>query len=140
MKKAVLIDSNSLMNRAFYAIQKPMITRKGTHTKAVYGFISMLNKILQDFKPDYIACAFDLKAKTFRHKKYPDYKAKRHPTPEDLLSQFPIIKDILNLMNIKIMEQEGYEADDILGTLAKKFEAEKISSYIITGDRDLTRV
>ncbi|MDR2458434.1 MAG: DNA polymerase I [Clostridiales Family XIII bacterium] len=140
MKKAILIDSNSLINRAFYAIRKPMITRTGIHTKAVYGFISMLNKILKDFEPDYIACAFDLKAKTFRHKKYADYKAKRKPAPEDLISQFPIIKDILDLMNIKIVEEEAYEADDILGTIAKKFEREKILSYIVTGDKDLLQL
>ena len=132
MEKLVLIDGNSLINRAFYAM--PLLTTKdGKYTNGVYGFMTMFIKTLSELKPDYAAVAFDLKAPTFRHKLYDGYKATRHPMPEELRPQIPLLKEVLSLMNIRIVEKEGYEADDIIGTLAKKTD---VSTVIITGDRD----
>ena len=132
MEKLVLIDGNSLLNRAFYAT--PLFTTKnGTPTNGVFGFVKLILKIISDKKPTHFAVAFDLHAPTFRHKIYTEYKAGRRPMPDELAVQFPILKDVLRIMNIKICEMEGYEADDILGTLAKKF---RIPTYIYTGDRD----
>ena len=120
MKKLVGIDGNSIMNRAFYGIMnsKLLMTSDGVYTNAIFGFLSILNKLIADESPDYICVAFDLKAPTFRHEKYEGYKATRKGMPDELRVQMPIIKDILRAMNIKILEMEGYEADDILGTLA----------------------
>lgn len=132
----VVIDGNSLINRAYYAMQRPMITKEGLYTQGVYGFLNMLNKILKDYEPSHIAVAFDLKAPTFRHKEYEQYKAGRKKMPIELAMQLPILKDILNAMNINIFELEGYEADDIIGTIAKKAEIEGIDPLIITGDKD----
>lgn len=132
MEKLILIDGNSLMNRAFYAT--PVFTTKdGTPTNGVFGFIKLVLKIINDKKPTHFAVAFDLHAPTFRHKKYADYKAGRKPMPEELAMQMPIIKEVLSLMQIKICELAGYEADDLLGTLSKQL---RIPSYIYTGDRD----
>lgn len=132
MDKLVLIDGNSLLNRAFYAT--PVFTTKnGTPTNAIFGFSKFLFKILQDVKPEYMVVAFDLKAPTFRHKMYDGYKATRKPMPEELAVQLEPLKNLLNAMNIAICQQEGVEADDILGTLSKKFD---VHSYVYTGDRD----
>ena len=132
MEKLVLIDGNSLINRAFYAM--PLLTTKdGKFTNGVFGFLTMFIKTLTEIKPDYAAVAFDLKAPTFRHKMYGDYKGTRKPMPEELRPQIPLLKEVLSLMNIKIVEKEGFEADDIIGTLAK---TNKIPTVIITGDRD----
>ncbi len=138
MKKLVGIDGNSIMNRAFYGIMgsKLLMTSDGVYTNAIYGFLSILNKLLVDENPDYICVAFDLKAPTFRHKKYEGYKATRKGMPDELRMQMPIIKDILRAMNIKILEMEGYEADDILGTLAKYGEENEMQVLLLTGDRD----
>ena len=138
MKKLVAIDGNSIMNRAFYGIMnsKLLMTSDGTYTNAIFGFLSILLKLLNDENPDYICVAFDLKAPTFRHKKYDGYKATRKGMPDELRMQMPIIKDILRAMNIKILEIEGYEADDILGTLAKYGEDNGIEVLLLTGDRD----
>lgn len=128
----MLIDGNSLINRAFYAM--PLLTTKdGKFTNGVFGFLTMFIKTLADIKPDYAAVAFDLKAPTFRHKMYDEYKGTRKPMPEELRPQIPLLKEVLSLMNIKIVEKEGFEADDIIGTLAK---SNKIPTVIITGDRD----
>jgi len=126
------------MNRAFYGIMgsKMLMTENGTYTNAVYGFLAILFKIEEDLKPDYIAVAFDLKAPTARHKMYEGYKANRHGMPNELAQQMPIIKEILKDMNITIIEKEGYEADDILGTLSKRGEKEGTDVTILTGDRD----
>lgn len=132
MKKLLIVDGNSIMNRAFYGV-RPLVTRTGIHTNAVYGYLNILKKHLDSVKPDYVAVAFDLKAPTFRHKMFDEYKAGRHATPEELLSQIPIIKEATALLGIKALSVEGYEADDILGTLSDKFEGE---SFIVTGDRD----
>ncbi len=138
MKKLVAIDGNSIMNRAFYGIMnsKMLMTTDGIYTNAIYGFLNILFKILNEEKPDYICVAFDLKAPTFRHKKYDGYKATRKGMPDELRMQMPIIKDILRAMNITICELEGYEADDIIGTLSSKAEKEGLEALLLTGDRD----
>ena len=132
MEKLVLIDGNSLLNRAFYATPA-FTTKSGLPTNAVFGFIKLLLKIFNDKKPSYCVVAFDLRAPTFRHRLYVDYKAGRKPMPEDLAVQIPILKEVLGIMNVRICEREGYEADDVIGTLAKKFA---LPTYIYTGDRD----
>ena len=136
--KLLLIDGNSIMNRAFYGIMgsKMLMTTDGKYTNAVYGFLAILFKNLEDLNPDYMAVSFDLKAKTARHKLYEGYKANRHGMPEELADQMPVIKDILRAMNIDIVEKEGYEGDDILGTLSKYGEAQGLDVIILSGDRD----
>ena len=138
MSRLVLIDGNSILNRAFYGIMgsKMLTTPDGKYTNAVYGFLAILFKVIDDLKPDYLAVAFDLKAPTARHKLYEGYKATRKGMPNELAEQMPIVKEILELMNITIIEKEGYEADDILGTLAKKGEKEGLDVTIVSGDRD----
>ena len=135
-KRIVIIDGNSLLNRAYYAMQRPMITKDGTYTQGIYGFINMLNKIRNDYSPGYMAIAFDLKAPTFRHKAYDGYKAGRKPMPPELAMQVPILKQIIDAMNITRLEIEGYEADDIIGTVAKTAEEKGMEPLIITGDKD----
>lgn len=138
MKKLVAIDGNSIMNRAFYGIMNSrlLVTTDGTYTNAIYGFLSILFKLLNDENPDYVCVTFDLKAPTFRHLKYDGYKATRKGMPDELRMQMPIIKDVLRAMNIAILEIEGYEADDILGTLAKYGDDNNIQVLLLTGDRD----
>ena len=138
MKKIVAIDGNSIMNRAFYGIMnsKMLMAADGTFTNAIFGFLSILFKLLNEENPDYICVAFDLKAPTFRHKKYDGYKATRKGMPDELRMQMPIIKDVLRAMNIKVLELEGYEADDILGTVAKYGENNDMNVLLLTGDRD----
>ncbi len=132
MEKLILIDGNSLLNRAFYATPA-FTTKDGQPTNGVFGFVKLLLKMIADKKPTHVAVAFDVHAPTFRHLMYGDYKAGRKPTPQELLSQFPILKDVLRLMGICICEKAGHEADDIIGTLAKRFS---LPTYIYTGDRD----
>lgn len=128
----VLIDGNSLINRAFYAL--PLLTGKdGIYTNAVYGFANILARLIEEYSPRYMAVAFDMKAKTFRHKMYDGYKATRRGMPEELACQFPLLKEMLDKMGIKYIEQEGIEADDIIGTLAARHA---LPTYILTGDRD----
>ena len=138
MQKLILIDGNSIMNRAFYGIMgsKMLTTKDGKYTNAVYGFLAILFKILEDIQPQYIAVAFDLKGPTARHEMYEGYKANRHGMPEELAEQMPIIKDVLRTMNIDIIEKQGYEGDDILGTLAKFGEKQGLEVTILSGDRD----
>lgn len=133
--KLLVLDGNSILNRAFYGI-KLLSTKDGTFTNAVYGFMTMLIKIKEDVQPNAVAVAFDLKAPTFRHKKYDGYKANRKPMPTELASQMPIIKELLQKLGYKIVECEGYEADDILGTLAKACEDNGCECVLATGDRD----
>ncbi|MBN1527210.1 MAG: DNA polymerase I [Candidatus Omnitrophica bacterium] len=134
-KKLFLIDGNSFCYRAFYAI-RALSNSKGQPTNAVYGFITMLNKIIKDNSPDMIAVAFDLKAPTFRHKKFEEYKIHRKPMPDELVSQMPYIKRLVKAYNIPVYELEGYEADDVLATVAKKAEDHGIETFIVTGDKD----
>jgi len=137
MKKLFLIDGNSFCYRAFYAIGPSLATSKGQPTNAVYGFVSMLNKILKDHKPDYIAVSFDRKEPTFRHKKFQDYKIHRKPMPDELISQMPIIKEVVAAYGIPIFELAGFEADDILATIVKKCkETKDLEIFIATGDKD----
>ena len=132
MEKLVLIDGNSLLNRAFYAT--PVFTTKaGLPTNGVFGFVKLILKIISERKPTHFVVAFDLRAPTFRHNLYQDYKAGRKPMPDELAKQVPVLKEVLRAMNIRICEKEGYEADDLIGTLAKRFS---IPTYIYTGDRD----
>ncbi len=138
MEKLVVIDGNSIVNRAFYGIMgsRMLQTADGTYTNAVYGFLAILFKLLDDVNPDYLAVAFDLKAPTARHKLYEGYKATRKGMPDELAQQMPILKNVLSAMNIKIIEKEGYEADDILGTLSVVGEKKGLEVILLTGDRD----
>ena len=135
MKRFVIIDGNSLLFRAFFAMRE-MVTRDGIYTQGVFAFINMLNKILEDYHPDYIAVAFDMKAPTFRHTAYPEYKAGRLKTPMELLSQIPLMQEVLQAMNITVLEKEGFEADDLIGTMTAKAADAGLESLIITGDKD----
>ena len=138
-KKLVLIDGHSILNRAFYGL--PDLTNSiGQHTNAVYGFLNILFRILEEEKPDYLAVAFDVHAKTFRHELYEAYKGTRKPMPEELREQVPMLKEVLSAMQITILEQPGLEADDILGTLAKKAEKAGMEVALISGDRDLLQI
>ena len=136
--RLLLIDGNSIANRAFYGIMgsKMLTSKDGRYTNAVYGFLAIMFKILEDIEPDYMAVSFDLKAPTARHKMYEGYKANRHGMPEELAQQMPMIKEILTAMNIDIVQKEGYEGDDILGTLAKFGENKDLEVTILSGDRD----
>ncbi|MCI8655577.1 MAG: DNA polymerase I [Clostridia bacterium] len=138
MKKLVLIDGNSIMNRAFYGIMgsKMLTTKDGKYTNAIYGFLAIMFKIIEDVEPEYIGVAFDLKGPTERHKLYEGYKANRKGMPNELAEQMPIIKQILEAMNIDIIEKQGYEGDDLLGTLAKYGEKQGLKVTILSGDRD----
>ena len=138
MARLVLIDGNSILNRAFYGIMgtNMLQTEDGTYTNAVYGFLAIMFKILDSLNPEYMAVAFDMRAPTFRHKMYSEYKGTRRGMPDELAAQMPMIKEVLNAMNIRIIEKEGYEADDILGTLAKKAGRRGIDVTILSGDRD----
>ncbi|KAA8669107.1 DNA polymerase I [Clostridium sp. MT-14] len=134
-EKLLILDGHSLMNRAFYAL--PDLTNsEGVHTNAVYGFLNMLLKMKKEIEPNYIVCTFDKSAPTFRHDKYTEYKAGRKKMPPELSQQFPIIQEILNMMSINIFEIDGFEADDLMGTLSVFAEDKGIEVYIITGDRD----
>ncbi|MBQ9099720.1 MAG: DNA polymerase I [Clostridia bacterium] len=135
MKKILAVDGNSIVNRAFYGI-RPLSNKEGLPTNALFGMVSILEKNLELVKPDFAAIAFDLKAPTFRHKMYDAYKAGRRPTPEELLTQLPLAKELAAALGFTPLELEGYEADDILGTLAAMAEAEDCEAYILTGDRD----
>ena len=138
MKKLVLIDGNSIMNRAFYGIMgsKALTTKDGKFTNAIYGFLAILFKLLEDENPDYLGVSFDLKGPTARHELYEGYKANRKGMPNELAEQMPIIKDVLRAMNIDIIEKEGYEGDDIIGTLSKYGENKGLEVIILSGDRD----
>lgn len=135
MKKLLILDSNSILNRAFYGVRY-LSAKDGTPTNAIYGFLNILLKLIKEQEPDYICAAFDVKAPTFRHKQYEGYKAQRKPMPEGLSAQMPLAKDVLRAMGITILEKEGYEADDIIGTVARLCAESGISCYIATGDKD----
>ena len=139
MNNLLLIDGHSILNRAYYGI--PMLTNfEGIHTNAIYGFINIMLKAIEDEHSDCVAVAFDLKAPTFRHKMFNEYKGTRKPMPDELREQVPIIKEILAAMNIPVITLEGYEADDILGTLAKRNQADGKNVVIMSGDRDLLQL
>ena len=140
MKKILVVDGNSIINRAYYGM-RPLTTKSGKTTHAVYGMINIISRQLSAIKPDYAAVAFDLKAPTFRHQMYDGYKAGRHATPDDLISQFPDAKECLALMGLHVLELPGYEADDIQGTVAKMAHTQPdTEAYILSGDRDLLQL
>lgn len=134
-KKLILIDGNAIIHRAFHAIP-PFRTSSGELVNSVYGFASILLNLLNNEKPDYIAVAFDLKGKTFRHEEYKEYKATRTKAPDELYGQIPRIHKLVSAFKIPIYTAEGYEADDVLGTLSKKAEEKNLNTYIVTGDLD----
>jgi DNA polymerase-1 len=140
-KRLFLIDGNAIAYRSYYAfIQRPLTNSKGQNTSAVYGFVTFLNRILTHEAPDYIAVVFDTGAPTFRHKEYKEYKATRQKMPEDLFSQLAIIKDIVNAYKIPVLEMDGFEADDVIGTLAKRAESEGALSFLVTADKDFMQL
>jgi len=138
-KRLIVIDSNSVIHRAFHALP-PLTTKKGEAVGAVYGFLLVLFKALKEFKPDFVAAAFDVKGPTFRHEKYQDYKAKRVKPPQELYDQIPKIKEVLESFNIKIFEKQGFEADDVIGTISrlapKKQAFPELETIILSGDTD----
>ncbi|MBI2640262.1 MAG: DNA polymerase I, partial [Candidatus Sungbacteria bacterium] len=136
MKRLILIDSHAIIHRAYHALP-PLTSPAGEPTGAVYGFTTILMRILRELKPDYIAAAYDLPGPTFRHVAYERYKAQRPETPSDLASQFSKTKELLASFGIPVFEKEGYEADDIIGTIAKKLEPQKnVEIIVVTGDMD----
>ncbi len=138
-EKIVLIDGHSIINRAFYGV--PDLTNsEGLHTNAIYGFLNIMFRILDEEKPDYLAVAFDLKAPTFRHQMYDAYKGTRKPMPEELREQVPVLKEVLQAMGIPLLMKEGFEADDLLGTAARVSEEKGINAVIVSGDRDLLQL
>ena len=138
-EKLVLIDGHSILNRAFYGIPD-LSNAEGLHTNAIYGFLNIMFKIIEEENPSFLAVAFDLKAPTFRHKIYPEYKGTRKGMPDELHEQVPIMKEVLQAMGILIMEKEGLEADDILGTFAKKAQGQGLEIALVSGDRDLLQI
>lgn len=133
--KLLVVDSNSIVNRAFYAI-KLLSTKNGMATNAIVGFLNILYKLIEETNPDCVVCAFDLKAPTFRHKQYAQYKAGRKSMPQELAMQIPVLKELLEILGFSIVSMEGFEADDILGTFAKTCEKTGDLCVIATGDRD----
>ncbi len=140
-KRLFLVDGNAIAYRSYYAfIQRPLTNAKGQNTSAVYGFVTFLNRILTQEAPDYIAVVFDTGAPTFRHKEYKEYKATRQKMPEDLFSQLAIIKDVVDAYKIPVLEMDGFEADDVIGTLAKRAESEGALSFLVTADKDFMQL
>lgn len=139
MEKIVLVDGHSILHRAFYGIPE-LTNANGLHTNAVYGFLNILFKVLEEENPDYVAVAFDVSAPTFRHEMFEQYKGTRKPMPEELREQVPVMKEVLCAMGILVVEQPGYEADDLLGTMAAKSEKKGLQVSVISGDRDLLQL
>ncbi len=135
MKKLLILDANSIVNRGFYAV-RPLTNKDGLNTNAIFGFLNIFFKYFEELKPDYVAAAFDLSAPTFRHKMFDGYKATRHKMPDELREQIPVLKEVLTAMNITIFEKEGYEADDIIGTASRICEENDVECCVLTGDRD----
>lgn len=135
MKNMLIVDGNSILNRAFFGMP-PLVSSAGIHTGAVYGMINILLPKVEELSPNYAAVAFDMKAPTFRHKMYDGYKASRHGMPDELAQQLPFAKKAMQSLGFKVLELEGYEADDLLGTMANIGEKSGAKVYILTGDRD----
>lgn len=138
-KKLVLIDGHSILNRAFYGVPE-LTNSEGLHTNGIYGFLNIMFKILEEEKCDYLTVAFDVKAKTFRHQMFEEYKGTRKPMPAELHEQVEPLQELLRAMGIRVITKEGYEADDILGTIAKKAEKEGFLVSLVSGDRDLLQL
>ena len=140
-KKLFLVDGSALAYRSHFAfIRNPLFNSKGENTSAVFGFTKALLKILDDESPDYMAVVFDHPKPTFRHQAYADYKATRQKMPEDMAEQLPRIKEAIEAFHIPILEIPGFEADDVMGTLAKKAESEGLTIYLVTGDKDFMQL
>ena len=141
MKTLYLLDAYALIFRAYYAlIRAPRINSKGENTSAIFGFINTLEDILKSMNPDYIAIAFDPAGPTFRHEVYPEYKAQREATPEDIRRSVPIIKEVIRAYNIPILEVPGYEADDVIGTVAKRAASQGLDVRMVTPDKDYAQL
>ncbi|MBN2090048.1 DNA polymerase I, partial [candidate division KSB1 bacterium] len=139
--KFFIVDGTALAYRSYYAFKNnPLINSKGENTSAPYAFTRVLIKIIEEEKPDYLAIAFDLSGPTFRHESYNAYKANRKPMPDDLAEQLPRIRQVVETYGIPIVELQGYEADDVIGTLAKKAEQQGVHTYMVTGDKDLMQL
>ena len=138
-EKILLVDGHSIINRAFYGVTT-LTNSQGLHTNAIFGFLNTLFKVLDEEKPDYITVAFDVKAPTFRHEMYAEYKGTRKPMPEELHEQVPVLKKLLHAMGIPTMEKAGLEADDLLGTVAKRSERKGLEVIVLSGDRDLLQL
>ena len=138
-EKLVLIDGHSILNRAFFGIPD-LSNSEGLHTNAVYGFLNILFRILEEEQPDYLTVAFDVSAPTFRHEMYAEYKGTRKPMAAELREQVPVMKEMLQAMGVTIVEKAGYEADDLLGTIAKRAEAQGMLVSVVSGDRDLLQL
>ena len=139
MKKLLLIDGNSILNRAFYGLPD-LTTSDGRHTNAVLGFLNIILKVIDEEQASHVCVDFDLKEPTFRHKMYSEYKGTRHPMPDELREQVPLIKEVLKSMNIFTISKAGYEADDILGTLSRVGEKSGYEVTVLSGDRDLLQL
>jgi len=140
MNKLLLIDSNAVLYRAFYALPETLTLKSGKPINAVYGFAQMLLGLIEQFKPTYLICTFDLPLPTFRDKLYKDYRSQRKPTPDNLISQIKPTKKLLKTLKIPIYQQAGFEADDVIGTLARLAYKHKLETIIVTGDRDLLQL
>ncbi len=138
-EKLVLIDGHSILNRAFYGVPE-LTNSEGLHTNAVYGFLNIMFKILEEEQADHLAVAFDLKEPTFRHQMYEEYKGTRKPMPEELHEQVALMKEVLGAMGVPILTMAGFEADDILGTVAKRSQAKGVEVVVVSGDRDLLQL
>ena len=136
MKKLLLIDGHSILNRAFYGLPD-LSNSQGLHTNAILGFLNIIFKLLEEEQPTHLCVAFDVHQPTFRHLQYEAYKGTRKPMPEELRQQVPVMKDVLHAMNIRTVEQGGFEADDIIGTLSRKGLEQGFQVTIVSGDRDL---
>ena len=138
-EKIVLIDGHSIIHRAFYGVPD-LTSADGLHTNGIYGFLNIMFRILDEEKPEYLAVAFDLSAPTFRHEMYDAYKGTRKGMPDELREQIPVMKELLTAMGIPLLMKEGYEADDLLGTIARRSEAAGMDVVIVSGDRDLLQI
>ncbi len=139
MKRILAIDANALIHRAYHALP-PLKTEEGEIVGAVYGFLLILFKAIKDLNPQYIVAAFDYPAPTFRHKEYKEYKAHREKAPDELISQIPLVKEALEKFNVKVIEKKGFEADDIIGCVAKRSSKKNLETIVVTGDMDLLQL
>lgn len=133
--KLMIFDGNSIINRAFYGIRQPLTAPDGRPTNAVYGFLNILNKLIKDYNPSHLMVAFDKKGKTFRHEMFEEYKAGRKPMPDELAVQLPMLKEVLAAMRVPVIEREGFEADDILGTVSEICKSCEDACLLVSGDR-----
>jgi len=140
-ERLFLLDGMALAYRAYFAfISRPLINSRGENTSAVYGFVTFLMKLLDEEKPDHVAVVFDTAEPTFRHTMYPDYKATRQKMPEDMSASIPRLKEVVEAFNVPLLEVPGFEADDVMGTLARRAEKEGVTTFLVTGDKDFMQL